>query len=65
MFLDWSIVRCLVVITVFRVACRTSIVSVVGLLRQCVHTASINQSVIQAINGDLTFQVNVPSKHSF
>jgi hypothetical protein len=48
------------VITVFRVACCTFNVAVVGLLTQGVDTASINQSIIQTIYGDLTFLLNVP-----
>jgi hypothetical protein len=48
------------VIAVFRGACCTFNVSAVGLRTQGVDTAAIIQSIIQTINGDLTFLLNVP-----
>jgi hypothetical protein len=47
------------VITVFRVACCTFNVAVVGLLTQGDDTASINQS-FKTIHDDLTFLLKVP-----
>jgi uncharacterized membrane protein YiaA len=54
----WCVAQSCCVITVFRVACCTLNVSAVGLLTQGVDTASINQSINQKLNFDVTFLLN-------